>query len=220
MNSLAIHDTFAHHEALIETATRKVYVVDDNTDVRRSLFFSLAAASIVVWPFSCAQDLLDQCETLSPAPILIDVRMPKINGLELLSMLRERGIDWPVVMMSAHGDIPTAVQALQLGAVDFLEKPFNSQDLEKLLNGLLPRLAGIVHETEARSAAKAALERLSMREAEVMQLLVAGARNREVAIELNLSVRTVEHHRSHAMAKLGVRTLSQVTLLQSSLTKN
>lgn len=121
-------DDLAATETFLGTETadrpKQVYVVDDNSDVRRSLHFSLSAIDIVSWPFSCAQDLLDQAASLPPAPLLLDIKMPGIDGLEALTLLRDQGIDWPVIMMSAHGDIKMAVKSIKLGAADFLEKPF------------------------------------------------------------------------------------------------
>lgn len=195
------------------TSDRRVYVVDDNRDVRRSLHFSLAAVGISAWPFVCAQDFLDQADTLTPSPILLDVRMPEIDGLQMLAALRDRNIGWPVIMMSAHGDIPIAVQSIQLGAVDFLEKPFGIGELELLLSNAYVHLSEVTCRAEVRVRARAAWERLSAREAQVIELLLTGVSNKVVAQELGLSPRTVEIHRASGLAKLELKSLAQVALL-------
>lgn len=191
-------------------ASRHVYVLDDNSEVRRSLHFSLAAVNIVGWPFACAQDLLDQAHSLAPAPLLLDVKMPNIDGLEALTLLREQGINWPVIMMSAHGDIMTAVKSIKLGAIDFLEKPFKFEHLESLLEVAFDHLASAPNIGLSKRDAQDMLSRLSPREAEVIGLLAEGNTNKAVADVLGLSHRTVEIHRAHAMTKIGVKSLAEV----------
>jgi two-component system response regulator FixJ len=201
-------ETFLPPEA--EKVRKHVYVLDDNSDVRRSLHFSLATVNIVGWPFSCAQDLLDQADSLAPAPLLLDVKMPGIDGLEALSLLRGQGITWPVIMMSAHGDIKTAVKSIKLGAVDFLEKPFKFEQLESLLESAFDHLASAPNVGLSKRDAHALLNRLSPRESEVIGLLVKGSANKVVADKLGLSHRTVEIHRANAMGKIGVKSLAEV----------
>lgn len=201
-------ETFLPPEA--QNVQKHVYIVDDNSDLRRSLHVSLAAVKIVGWPFSCAQDLLDQADSLVPAPLLLDVMMPKIDGLEALTLLREQGINWPVIMMSAHGDIKIAVKSIRLGAVDFLEKPFKFEDLESLLEAAFKHLASVPKVELSKRDAQALLGRLSSREGEVIELLVKGNSNKIVGEVLGLSPRTVEIHRAHAMRKIGVKSLAEV----------
>jgi len=192
---------------------KRVYVVDDNSDVRRSLHFSLASVDIVGWPFVCAQDFLDGAASLPPAPLLLDVKMPGIDGLETLTLLREQGINWPTIMMSAHGDISMAVKSIQLGAVDFLEKPFKFEELVELLDAAYQNLEQVGESKFSKHEAQELLDRMSPREAEVIDLLVQGDANKTVANELGLSVRTVEVHRANAFAKIGVKNLPQVLAL-------
>lgn len=196
-----------------ELAQRRVYIVDDNSDVRRSLHFSLASVNIVGWPFICAQDFLDQAASLPPAPLLLDVKMPGIDGLEALTFLREQGINWPTIMMSAHGDISMAVKSIQLGAVDFLEKPFKFEELVGLLDAAYDNLAQTGEIKLSKHEAQELLDRMSPREAEVIDLLVQGDANKKVAKDLGLSVRTIEVHRANAFAKIGVKNLPQVLAL-------
>lgn len=192
---------------------KRVYVVDDNSDVRRSLHFSLASVNIVGWPFVCAKDLLDGAASLAPAPLLLDVKMPGIDGLEALTLLREQGISWPTIMMSAHGDISMAVKSIQLGAVDFLEKPFKFNELVRLLDAAYDSLAQTGESNYSKHEAQELLDRMSPREAEVIDMLAKGDANKAVANELGLSVRTVEVHRANAFAKIGVKNLPQVLAL-------
>jgi two-component system response regulator FixJ len=205
-------------EPLPAVAERRVYVIDDDSDIRRSLHFGLASVNIVAWPFVCAQDFLDQVATLAPSPILLDVRMPGMNGVELLARLRELNIHWPVIMMSAHGDIPIAVSSIKLGATDFLEKPFAFGELEELIAQADSQLAESMRHEEERAKARAAWDRLTARESQVIELLITGVANKVVAAELDLSVRTVEIHRASAMVKLNVKSLAQVVALRIAMT--
>jgi two-component system response regulator FixJ len=209
-----IEEDFRDHETFLppetKNARKHVYVLDDNSDVRKSLHFSLAAVNILGWPFSCAQDLLDQADSLVPAPLLLDVKMPKIDGLQALTLLREQGINWPIIMMSAHGDIRTAVKSIKLGAVDFLEKPFKFENLEYLLEAAFDQLASAPNVGLSKQDAQALLDRLSPREKEVIDLLAMGDANKDVADKLALSPRTIEIHRAHALQKLGTKSLPQV----------
>lgn len=196
-----------------EKIQKRVYIVDDNSDVRRSLHFSLASVNIVGRPFVCAQDLLDEAAFLTPSPLLLDVKMPQIDGLEALTLLREQGINWPVIMMSAHADISMAVKSIQLGAVDFLEKPFKFEELLELLEFAYEKLAQTGEGKFSKHDAEKLLARLTLREAEVINLLVQGDANKKVAHDLGLSVRTVEVHRANVFAKIGVKNLPQMLAL-------
>ena len=193
---------------------RQVYVIDDDPDVRRSLHSSLAAAGITGWPFACAQDFLEQVDILAPFPVLLDIRMPGMDGLELLASLRDRHILWPVIMMSAHGDIPVAVRSMRLGAVDFLEKPFKFENLEALLHEAEANLPKATQLTASRLEARRVFQGLSPREKQVIDLLVAGKANKAIGDKLRISARTVEVHRAHALRKLGLKSLAQVAVLK------
>lgn len=196
-----------------ETLRRTVYVIDDNADVRKSLHFALESAGITVWPFAGPEDFLEGLETLSPAPILLDVRMPKMDGVQLLKIIRERGIDWPVIMMTAHGEIPIAVTAMKLGAFDFLEKPFDLEALEQLLGVAFSRLDAIVAQSQRREEAQSKLASLSPRELEVARRLALGETSKMIAIKLGISHRTVEIHRAAVTAKLGAKSTTGVVRL-------
>lgn len=192
-------------------ANQYLYVIDDDIDVRKSLNVVLATSQITTWPFASPTDFLAQLDTLKPAPVLLDFRMPDLDGVQLLRILREREIFWPVIMMSAHGQIPIAVQAMQLGAIDFLEKPYQIEDLERLLESSFKMLDEIRLEAESRNEAKSKLEKLTSREREVLLLLARGFPNKVVADELGISPRTIEVHRRQLYEKMGAK--SSVELL-------
>lgn len=196
-----------------QAARKIVYVVDDNAEVRKSLHFAMESADITVWPFASPDDFLDALETLHPAPILLDVRMPKIDGVQLLQILRERGIDWPVIMMTAHGEIQIAVAAMKLGAFDFIEKPFDLDVLEQLFDQAFARLNTVVSKSRRREEAQSKLANLSPREVDVARLLAEGKSSKMIGLELGISHRTVEIHRSAVLAKLGVSNASSVVRL-------
>lgn len=192
---------------------RQVYVIDDDSDVRKSLHFLLASSSITAWPFAAASDFLDQLSGFAPAPVLLDIRMPNIDGLQLLAILKERAVDWPVIAMTAHGDVAVAVQAMKLGAIEFLEKPFASAMLDHALDLAYGVLEHLEHKLRARDPARRVIDRLTNREREIIALLMEGVPNKLVAHQKGLSTRTVETHRGNALAKLGVKSIAEVVAL-------
>ena len=193
-----------------------VYIIDDESEVRRSLHFLLSTNGLVSWPFASAQDFLDSFTALEPAPILLDIRMPDVDGLELMSTMRERGINWPIIIISGHGDIQVAVQAIKLGAIDFLEKPFEFEALDICLRSAFAQLAELNHSFTERNTSRAAFGLLSPRECEVINVLMRGIPNKTVAHMLDLSVRTVEMHRANALAKLKVKSIAEVIRLANA----
>lgn len=192
---------------------RRVYVIDDDADVRKSLHFLLGISSITAWPFAESADFLDQLDELPPAPILLDIRMPRIDGLQMLARLKEREIAWPVIMMTAHGDIAVAVRAMKLGAIEFLEKPFDPDLLEQVLDQAYGILGRIEETVQARRKARRLLGQLSRREGEVLTILMEGVPNKIAAHRLDLSTRTVEMHRGNALAKLGLKSITEALAL-------
>lgn len=194
---------------------RDVYVVDDDADVRRSLHFALATVGITAWPFAAPEDFVDQLDALQPAPILLDLRMPTLDGMQVLQILHERKIRWPVIMLSAHGDIPIAVRAMRLGAIDFVEKPFGLDALETILARGFAALPAVVTRTRVAKDASAQLGRLTAREKDIVRMLVKGLSNKVIAYNLGLSDRTVENHRSNALKKLRTKSLAQVQNLMN-----
>lgn len=190
-----------------------VYIIDDESDVRRSLHFLLSTIGLVSWPFASAQDFLDSFAALEPAPILLDIRMPAVDGLQLMGLLRQQGVNWPIIIISAHGDIQVAVKAIKLGAIEFLEKPFEFEALDNCLQAAFAQLAQLNDSFTARNAARAAFALLSPRENEVINVLMRGIPNKTAAHMLDLSVRTVEMHRANALAKLQIKSIAEVIKL-------
>ena len=189
-------------------------MVDDDVAVRRSLQFLLSTAGFTSWPFSCAFDFLDNLPNLRPAPILLDINMPEIDGMDLLSELANREITWPVIAMTGHANIPVAVQAIKNGAVDLLEKPLDFDVLEAALGDAVERLSNAKDSEETRRNARLLIERLSSRETEILALLIDGLPNKVAAHHLSLSVRTVEMHRANALQKLNVKSIAAVLHLE------
>jgi two-component system response regulator FixJ len=205
--------TEAEKDAEATTEKRTIYVVDDDMGVRRSLHFMLSSQSMSVWPFVSAMDFIDQLPLLIPAPVLLDIRMANIDGLQLLEILREQGLSWPVIILTAHGDVRVAVRAMKLGAIEFLEKPFAPELLDHAIN----QAFAVLEQTELlmseRDRARQRIAQLTAREAETMAILMEGLLNKEVAHRLNLSVRTVEMHRANALIKLRVKSIAEVVSL-------
>ena len=210
----------AEADAAAPHRPRSVYVIDDDVDVRKSLHFLLATYDITARPFSGAGDFLDELPMLNPAPILLDIRMPEIDGIQLLEILKERQVHWPVVVMTAHGDVTIAVRAMKLGAIEFLEKPFQPDMINQVLNQVFDDLEQTQTLVSTRNDARQRIVRLSRRESEIVAILMEGAANKIVAHRLGLSVRTVEMHRGNALAKLGVKSIAEVVSLAASAQVN
>ena len=197
-----------------------VYVIDDDVAIRRSLHYVLATAGYTTWPFGCAFDFLDSLAKLQPAPILLDIRMPEIDGNELIARLADQGTDWPIIVMTAYAQIPVAVEAMKLGATDVLEKPLDFEMLDTALRAAVEQMASIKNASEIRSRARQLFEVLSRREREVMAILMEGLPNRIVAGHLSLSVRTIEMHRANALQKLKVKSIGEAVRLAAQAELN
>jgi two-component system response regulator FixJ len=190
-----------------------VYVIDDDSEVRRSLNFMLSSCGITSWPFSGGIDFFNQLPDLKPAPILLDIRMGRMNGLEVLAKLEVLGVKWPVVVMSGHGDISIAVRAMRLGAIEFLEKPFEMGALEASVALARESLQRAATDLARQGSAREYLSKLSARENEVLRALTDGAANKQVAHQLGLSTRTVEVYRASGLAKLKIRSIAEFVTL-------
>lgn len=189
-----------------------VYVIDDATDVRESLSTLLDAAGFRVRTFASALEFLSVVRPGWTGCVIADVRMPAMNGIELIKELLLRGIRLPVIVITAHSDVPIAVAALKAGAVDFIEKPFRD---ELLLASLRAALDGLAAQGTGsrKTAISARLDTLSEREREVALLLASGLANKVVATRLGISVRTVEVHRANIMEKTGSKSLPDLVRL-------
>ena len=188
---------------------RTVYLVDDDEGVRRSVSFSLRTSNYLVKTFASGIELLREAGALAPGCILMDVRMPEMDGLEVQRRLKAQGITHPVVVMSAHGDIAMAVEAMRAGAVDFIEKPFEKAVLLSVIEAGIDRLEAAGRRLARAEEARARLKVLTQREMDVMKGLVRGHPNKTIAYDLAISPRTVEIHRANLMHKLEVASLSE-----------
>ena len=187
-----------------------VFLIDDDPSVRDALTLLLSLKGIRTQPFATAESFVDTYQPGSPGCILTDLRMPGMSGLELLALVRERGADVPVVVLTAHGDVATARAALKNGAFDFLEKPVDDAMLVDVLhNALRVERERRVTRSE-RSASERRLERLTEREREILEFISAGHQNREIAVQLGISARTVEVHKARIMAKLECHSLAEL----------
>ncbi|WP_066724007.1 MULTISPECIES: response regulator FixJ [Sphingomonas] len=187
-----------------------VYVIDDDDGARDALEFLLDTASIRVRSFASADRFLAAAPPLHGACIVTDVRMPGMNGIELVEELKKRGANVPVIVVTGHADVPLAIQALHAGVADFIEKPFHD---ELMLDAIRKAIADrdVVEQVEAeRAEVRSRIEALSGREREVMDGLVAGKANKAIAFDLGISARTVEVYRANVMMKLKAKTLSDL----------
>lgn len=160
--------------------------------------------------FESGEVFLDSLVDLLPGPVLLDIRMSGIDGIGVLTALAERGVRWPVIIMTGHGDVALAVTTMKMGAIEFLEKPFNPETLVDSLVRAFDILADVTHVEAEQAAARTRLATLTPRESDVVHSLIDGAANKIVAYRLNLSPRTVEMHRANAFAKLGLRNIADL----------
>jgi two-component system, LuxR family, response regulator FixJ len=195
-----------------------VLVVDDDQAMRESMEFLLDSLGLQVRSFASAQEFLGRYQPpVSAACLLLDVRMPGMNGLDLQTCLRERGIDLPVIIITAYADVPMAVRAMHQGAADFLEKPFNEQQLLVCIEKALARATEHLQTRERIQILEDRLARLTPREREVLLLVVRGLLNKQIARELDLSMKTVEQHRARVMEKLEADSLAALVRMAIAL---
>lgn len=187
---------------------RLVHVVDDEESIRRSAKFMLSTSGFAVETWESGVAFLKEVKHAETGCILLDVRMPEIDGLQVQEELHRRGVTMPVVVLTGHGDVSTAVRAMKAGAVEFIEKPFEKAMLLAAIDAAYERLEKSA-DTETRAAeAEVLLSKLTQREREVLDGLAKGFPNKTIAYDLNISSRTVEVHRANLMSKLEVRSLS------------
>lgn len=181
----------------------RLYIIDDDSAVRDALAMVFRQEGYEVTAFENGEAFLDAFSQLSPACILLDIRMPGRSGLDILQELFEAGYDAPVFMISGHGDIPMAVRAMKNGAVDFIEKPFDADTVVR-------RVHEAVHAHEPVKSASPAVEKLTRREKQILELIATGASSREIGADLGVSPRTVETHRARIKDKLGARNAADL----------
>ena len=191
----------------------KVYVIDDDAAMRDSLDFLLGSAGFKVALFESALDFLDALPALNFGCVVSDVRMPGLDGIELLKRLKSGGSLFPVVIMTGHGDVPLAVEAMKLGAVDFLEKPFEDDRLIGMIELALKQAEPGVKSEAASAEIRSRIESLSPRERQVMDGLIAGLSNKVIARDYDISPRTIEVYRANVMTKMQAASLSELVRL-------
>jgi two-component system response regulator FixJ len=191
----------------------KVYVIDDDEAMRDSLNFLLDSADFNVTLFETAVNFLDALPELDFGCVISDVRMPGLDGIELLKRMKQRNSTFPIVIMTGHGDVPLAVEAMKLGAVDFLEKPFEDDRLIGMIEAAI-RQAEPAAKSEAITLDIAArIATLSPRERQVMEGLIAGLSNKQIARDYDISPRTIEVYRANVMTKMQANSLSELVRL-------
>jgi len=190
-----------------------VYVIDDDEAVRDGLSGLLDAGGYTCRTFSAAQEFLQAAPTLRPGCVIVDIRMPAMDGLELQRRLAAQGLPFPLIVITGHGDVPLAVRAMKAGALDFIEKPFAAKAILESTKNAMRRVVEPREANPLEMTARARVESLSRREREVLQGLLAGLANKSIAYGLGISPRTVEVHRGRLMQKMGARSLSELVRL-------
>lgn len=192
-------------------ASHMVYVVDDDPGIRDSLSMLLNAANFKVETFDSADSFLKAYSPDMTGCLVLDVRMPKMNGLELQQHLTAAGIHLPIIFITAHGDVPTAVQAMKQGSFDFIEKPYSAQSLlEGIYKAILKDCENRA-EIARRSSAQEKIKILSEREREILIMVVLGKSSKVIAEVLGLTVSTIDNHRARIMKKMQVETAAELT---------
>ncbi len=187
-----------------------VHVIDDDDALRDSLSFLFASADIPVETYPSAAAFLEALPAIGTGCVVTDIRMPEISGMDLLRHLRESGSALPVIVMTGHGDVPLAVEAMRLGASDFLEKPFDDDALIASVRNAIDRQKATEQDDAARVEIRRKIDSLSARERQVLDGLVAGNPNKRIAYELGISPRTVEIYRANLMTKMQAGSLSEL----------
>jgi two-component system response regulator FixJ len=201
-----------------KSASPVIYVVDDDDGMRRALDTLLSTVGYKTAVYSRPTEFLANFKADAPGCLVLDIRMPDMSGLEVQQQLNRMGSMMPVIFITGHGDVPMAVQAMKEGAFEFIQKPFRDQDLLDRINHALKQDAENRTTVARRAEVQHRLETLTPRERQVMDMVVDGAANKVIAIDLNLSERTVEIHRAKVMEKMGARSVAHLVKLQLTLT--
>src|SRR3546814_921869 len=191
------------------TDRRMIHIVDDEEAIRRSAGFMLKTSGYTVATYPSGVAFLREVRHVEPGCILLDVRMPEMDGLEVQKVLNERGVAMPVIVLTGHGDISIAVRAMKAGAVEFIEKPFEKATLIEAITAGFERLEGIGRRVERGAEAAVLIAGLTSREQDVLKGLADGLPNKTIAFDLGISPRTVEVHRANLMTKLNVKSRSE-----------
>ena len=200
----------AQRERIPMNSKPVIHVVDDDDAIRDSILWLLDGERYSVRTYATGEDFLARLEHLSPACVILDIRMAGMSGVEVHEQLTRNAVATPVVFVTGHGDVPMAVEAIKRGAFDFIEKPFNEQKLTSVIERALELDAQNAGQVAAQSVVAARLAKLSPREREVLDLVVAGKMNKTIADVMNISIKTVEAHRSKVMEKMCARSLAEL----------
>jgi two-component system, LuxR family, response regulator FixJ len=173
----------------------------------------LGASDLRSHPFGSGEDFLEALPDLTPGCILLDLRMPEMDGFQVMDELAKREIDWPVIVMTGHGEVSVAVRAMKLGAIDFIEKPFSEEALLACFGNAFSLLDERESAGRRKRDARERVDQLTARESDVLRGLLAGESNKQLASRLGISLRTVEMHRGNMMERLGVASLAQALTL-------
>ena len=187
-----------------------VFIVDDDEAVRSSLRLLLKSVGLVPSALASAREFLDKYDPAQPGCLVLDVRMPEMSGLELQEQLNLKGAVLPVIFITGHGDVPMAVEAMQAGACDFLQKPFRDQDLIDRIQRALDKDRTNRAALNERTLIRERLQSLTPREREVLAMVTSGKANKVVAADLGVSQRTIEIHRARVMEKMSAASLAQL----------
>ena len=199
-----------------------VYVVDDDEAVRDSLQWLLEGKDYRVKCFDSAESFLSRFDPREVACLIVDIRMGGMSGIELQDRLIERRSPLPIVVITGHGDVPMAVDSMKKGAMDFIQKPFNDEELVTLVERMLEHARGAFAQHQQSASRDALLSKLTGREAQVLERIVAGRLNKQIADDLGISIKTVEAHRANIMEKLNANTVAdllKIALGQAAPTK-
>ncbi len=194
-----------------------VFVVEDDEAMRDSIRWLLEAENIDTRMSASAGDFLKGCDSDLHGCLLLDVRMPEMSGMELLEVLMSKGFQLPVIMITGHGDVPMAVRAIKLGAFNFIQKPFSSQELLDQIQLAFAKDREIRQQANLAEQRRAYLASLTERQMQVMELVAAGNSSKAIAMKLGISPKTVDIHRATIMRKLGVKSVAEIVQLRLSL---
>ena len=195
---------------MMPNCKRRAHIIDDEPEVREGLTLLLSTAQISVTGHASAEAYLASAPGAAPACLIVDNRLPGISGLQLLKRLKDEGLVTPVIVITGHGDIPTAVAAMKLGAFHFFEKPFDGESLLAAVEEALSRTEDAQDEIAQALAFRARRDTLSQRENEVFELLLEGLPTKSIAERLAITARTAEHHRAAVMRKLEAKSISHL----------
>lgn len=190
-----------------------VYIVDDDPSVRRALLRLVGSVGLDAAAYQNAHEFLDAFDPARPACLLLDLRLPQMSGLELQSELQARGAELPTIIITAYGEVSSAVRAMKAGAIDFIEKPFNEAALLERVHQAVAQAVEAATRRESDAALAARVQRLTPRQRDVLRLVVSGQANKQIAATLGLSAKTVEIHRANLMRKLEVSNVAALVRL-------